>query len=64
MMMAPAAPAGYLFGTISEVTGEWYGKAAGFRLSFAACAALMLLGVGLAITLLPARPGHGSPQAG
>ncbi len=58
MMMAPAAPAGYLFGTISQVSGAWYGKAAGFRLSFAACALLMLAGIALAIALLPARPGR------
>jgi MFS family permease len=57
MMMAPAAPAGYLFGLISEVSGQWYGKAAGFRISFAVCAALMLAGVALAVAWLPARPG-------
>jgi MFS family permease len=56
MMMAPAAPAGYLFGTISDVAGAWYGKAAGFRISFAACLALVLAGALLAAALLPARP--------
>jgi MFS family permease len=57
MMMAPAAPAGYLFGTISDVFGKQYGKAVGFQISFAVCAALMAAGILLAIVALPARPG-------
>lgn len=56
MMMAPAAPAGYLFGAISDAVGDAYGKAAGFRASFAVCAAIMLVGIGLAVVRLPARP--------
>lgn len=55
MLMAPAAPAGYLFGLISDVGAQRYGAAAGFRLSFAACALIMLVGILLAC-LLPARP--------
>jgi MFS family permease len=56
MMMAPAAPAGYLFGVISGTGGAWWGKAAGFRASFATCAAIMLVGIVLAVIKLPARP--------
>jgi MFS family permease len=56
MMMAPAAPAGYLFGLISDIGGVWFGKAAGFRISFAVCAGLMLTGIVLAAVLLPAKP--------
>jgi hypothetical protein len=59
MMMAPAAPAGYVFGTISDVLGRHYGKAAGFQISFAACAAVMAVGILLAVVALPARPGTG-----
>ncbi len=57
MMMAPAAPAGYLFGMISDQFGAIYGKAAGYQISFAVCAAIMLVGIVLAIVMLPARPG-------
>jgi len=56
MMMAPAAPAGYLFGMISDSVGASFGKSVGFRTSFAVCAAIMLVGILLAIVRLPARP--------
>ncbi|MGE5191317.1 MAG: hypothetical protein ACM3U2_02375 [Deltaproteobacteria bacterium] len=54
MMMAPAAPAGYVFGAIA--TNSTLGSAAGFRLSFAVCAAILVIGLVLAIFLLPSRP--------
>jgi hypothetical protein len=57
MMMAPVAPAGYLFGAISDVFGQRYGKTAGFQISFAVCAAIMAAGILLAVIALPARPG-------
>lgn len=61
MLMAPAAPTGYLFGAISDSIRERditmfnvaNSKAFGFRVSFAACAAMMLLGLVLAAVLLP-----------
>lgn len=56
MMMAPAAPAGYLLGAIADHYGKLYGKAAGFRISFAVCAAIMLTGIVLALVKLPSRP--------
>ncbi|MFN0056115.1 MAG: MFS transporter [Planctomycetales bacterium] len=56
MMMAPAAPAGALFGWMAGVLGQEYGAAAGFRLSFALCAVILLAGLGLALGALPARP--------
>jgi len=61
MMMAPAAPAGYVFGLISETAGEAWNKTIGYQLSFAACAAIMLAGLLLAAIRLPARP---RPEAG
>jgi MFS family permease len=69
MLMAPAAPTGYLFGTISDVCGAQYGVAAGYRISFAVCAAIMLAGIALAAVKLPARPSrestrHAMPDAG
>jgi MFS family permease len=54
MMMAPAAPAGYVFGAIA--TNATLGAAAGFRLSFIVCAAILLIGLVLAVVLLPGRP--------
>jgi len=60
MLMALAAPTGYLFGNISDVYGARYGEAAGYRISFAVCAAIMLAGILLAAAKLPARPGRGS----
>lgn len=57
MMMAPAAPAGYLFGYISDTVGATHGKATGYQVSFAVCAAIMSVGIGLAIFRLPAHPG-------
>lgn len=56
MMMAPAAPAGYLFGLISETAGDAWGKTVGYKLSFTACAIIMLAGLLLAALKLPARP--------
>ncbi len=54
MMMAPAAPAGYVFGAIA--TSATLGSAAGFRLSFVVCAAILVVGLALAVVLLPRRP--------
>lgn len=56
MMMAPAAPAGYLFGKISGAFGDWWGKTAGFKMSFAVCDVVMMTGIVLAALKLPARP--------
>jgi MFS family permease len=56
MLMAPAAPTGYLFGIIADVCGAHYGMAAGYRISFAVCAGIMLGGIVLAAVKLPARP--------
>jgi MFS family permease len=54
MMMAPAAPAGYLFGAIA--TNSTLGPADGFRLSFLVCAAILVAGLVLVVVLLPKRP--------
>jgi MFS family permease len=56
MMMAPAAPAGALFGAISDHYGRIYGAATGYRVSFAVCAAVVSAGILLALVALPARP--------
>lgn len=64
MLMVPAAPAGYLFGAISDYISEnnitAFGvsssKAFGFQVSFAVCAAMMICGIVIAVCLLPARP--------
>lgn len=56
MMMAPAAPAGALFGAISDHYGRIYGAATGYRVSFAVCAAVVSAGILLAFVALPARP--------
>ena len=56
LMMAPAAPTGYLFGTIADYFGSAYSPAVGFKVSFAVCAAMMFVGIVIAVTLLPARP--------
>ena len=65
MLMVPAAPTGYVYGAIVDVLKPQYGAATAFRTSFVACAWLMLSGILLAITLLPARPQStlGSPDA-
>ncbi|HEY2253650.1 MAG TPA: MFS transporter [Planctomycetaceae bacterium] len=54
MMMAPAAPAGYLFGAIA--TNSALGPADGFRLSFLVCAGILIVGLVLVVALLPKRP--------
>ena len=64
MLMVPAAPAGYLFGAISDYISEnnitAFGvsssKAFGFQVSFAVCAAMMICGIVIAVCLLPVRP--------
>lgn len=53
MMMAPAAPAGYIFGAIASGTTD---PAAGFRHSFILCAAILIIGLGLAVAVLPKWP--------
>ena len=40
--------------------GARYGKADGYRISFAVCAAIMLAGILLAAVKLPARPARGA----
>jgi MFS family permease len=54
MMMAPAAPAGYMFGAIA--TNDALGPADGFRLSFLVCAGILVAGLVLVVVLLPKRP--------
>lgn len=54
MMMMPAAPAGYLFGMIAAAPG--LDPASGFRLSFVVCAGVLVVGLILAVVLLPKRP--------
>lgn len=56
MMMAPAAPAGALFGAISDHYGRVYDPATGYRISFAVCAAIIFTGISIAAIALPARP--------
>lgn len=64
MLMVPAGPTGYLFGAISDYIrendivafGAANSAAFGFQVSFATCASLMMLGLILAVCLLPARP--------
>ena len=56
MMMAPAAPAGYLFGVISDVGGRMFDKPTGFRISFLTCAAIMIAGILIALIKLPKDP--------
>jgi MFS family permease len=66
MLMVPAAPAGYLYGSIVDFVSEsgWQvmgmnSKTLGFRLSFCACAVFILCGIILAIVKLPAKPRPG-----
>jgi MFS family permease len=54
MMMAPAAPAGYLFGAIANSAA--LGREAGLRLSLVVCAAILVVGVVLCVLLLPRSP--------
>ena len=63
LLMVPAAPTGYLFGSIAESIkeagwqmGEMTSAALGFRVSFAVCAALILLGIIVAVVALPRQP--------
>lgn len=64
MLMVPAAPTGYLYGAITDfitsrdltALGVTNSRALAFQASFAACAALMTVGLILAATLLPRRP--------
>lgn len=63
MLMVPAAPAGYLYGAIVDGVKQsgWTiwgmnSTALGFRLSFFVCAMLILSGIILALTVLPAKP--------
>ncbi len=66
MLMVPAAPAGYLYGAIVDGVkqAQWTAfsmnsASLGFRLSFLVCSLLILSGIALAVTLLPARPKPG-----
>jgi MFS family permease len=63
MLMAPAAPVGYLYGSIVDIAkkNEWtaFGMNSatlGFRLSFAVCAMFILSGIVLALVALPKHP--------
>ena len=64
MLMVPAAPTGYLFGAITDYIhrhditafGTTSSRAFGFQASFATCAALMTLGLILAVCVLPKNP--------
>lgn len=50
-----AAPFGLLFGGIADVVSETAGRAAGYRASFVACAAIVAAGLLVALTL-PRNP--------
>ncbi|MBI2807798.1 MAG: MFS transporter [Planctomycetes bacterium] len=63
MLMAPAAPAGYLYGALVDLakSNEWtaFGltsEALGFRLSFFVCALFIAAGIAVAWVWLPSRP--------
>ena len=63
LLMAPAAPAGYLFGAIVDAckSNQWTAMgmspaSLGFRLSFLACAVFILSGILLALLKLPKNP--------
>lgn len=63
MLMAPAAPIGYLYGSIVDLAkkNDWTAlgmnsATLGFRLSFVVCAAFILSGIILALTMLPKQP--------
>jgi MFS family permease len=57
MMMFPAAPFGYLFGALGNGFGSAPAEqAAGLRLSFIVCGAILIVGVALAAILLPKWP--------
>jgi MFS family permease len=63
MLMAPAAPIGYLYGSIVDIVkrNEWTAlgmnsAVLGFRLSFALCALFIFGGIVLATTMLPKHP--------
>lgn len=63
MLMAPAAPVGYLYGSIVDLSikSEWTAlgmnsEAFGFRLSFALCAFFIFSGIVLALIALPKWP--------
>jgi hypothetical protein len=64
LLMAPAAPTGYLFGAIVERTAQsdWTSwgivnaRAFGFQISFAVCSALIVCGMILALCTLPPSP--------
>lgn len=63
MMMAPAAPAGALFGAISDHYGRLYGPATGYRISFSVCAAIICTGILIAAVALPAQPREARQQS-
>lgn len=56
LLMLPAAPLGMLFGWVADVVGQKWTRATGFQVSFLACAAIMGLGLCLAVAWLPANP--------
>jgi predicted MFS family arabinose efflux permease len=67
MLMVPAAPAGYLYGAIvdyvrdNEITAFGLtSESLGFRLSFLASSVLILIGIVVAVTLLPKKPRPGT----
>ncbi len=70
LLMAPAAPVGYLYGSIVDLAkkADWAGNATqsavlGFRTSFVVCAALILCGIVLAVTKLPRHPREANSPA-
>lgn len=56
LMMFPAAPAGALYGAVSDYVKGRASEAAGFRASFAVAIAFMVAAIVLAFVGLPARP--------
>jgi hypothetical protein len=68
MLMVPAAPASYLFGSIVDLVkeqewtwGDMSSEALGFRLSFVAAGLILLAGTIMAVLLLPRRPRPDEP---
>jgi len=63
LLMVPAAPTGYLFGSIAQSVkdagwqfGDMTSAALGFRVSFGVCALLILSGIVVALFALPKHP--------
>jgi len=56
LLNAPVAPMGNVFGAISDYFTQQGAAATGYQVTFGLCAAIMLVGILLALFGLPARP--------